>query len=422
MAESRSSSRTRGFSMVEMMVALVFTMVLMAGLAAVFKASLSGFFTSGENISSLRRNRMSLDLLGQDLDTACMYLGDITDPPTFSDANQAFCILPNMPIVGDPFNDNATADQLFFYLDQPLPFEGSLQAGAAGTQRSDAQLVAAAATQVATDTAFTIDCGNSTYANQVVNTPGLEFIFKDTFEQGMVNSNAGSTPTVNGSSVTVNVAGSQTSGITGSGPTGLLKASHMAGSGIVFLLPAQMVRYSVQYLKLDPDATSDSHLIPCLVRDQGNYTSLAGFTPDPTKQQIITENVSRSNGFKVYLSVSPNQIATNNATAWAGLGITTSGLQAWTDSILGTTASTASSLTSQLAVASPNATLPSQDYNWFRSVPTLVRVDVTTQTVKSRTEYGTYDPSTGKATSAYQTLTQSLIFVPRHSGLPMNWD
>jgi len=41
-------------------------------------------------------------------------------------------------------------------------------------------------------------------------------------------------------------------------------------------------------------------------------------------------------------------------------------------------------------------------------------VDLTTRTAASRTEYA----STAN-TSAYKLLSQSLIFVPRHAGLPV---
>jgi len=53
--------------------------------------------------------------------------------------------------------------------------------------------------------------------------------------------------------------------------------------------------------------------------------------------------------------------------------------------------------------------------HWFRSIPTLVRVDVSTRTATQRTEY-----SDTPNTLAYKDLTQSLVFVPRHSGLTMN--
>ena len=81
MAEGVRPPRVIGFSLVELLVALVFTMVLMAGMANVYKASLSAFYTSGESISSSRRNRMSVDLLVEDLNRAGMFLTDLSVPP-----------------------------------------------------------------------------------------------------------------------------------------------------------------------------------------------------------------------------------------------------------------------------------------------------------------------------------------------------
>ena len=127
----------RGFSLVELLVALVFTMTLMAGMANVYKASLSSFYTSGESISHVRRNRMSMDLLADDLNQACMYLADLAVPPATSATMQPFFVWPNMPIEGS--DDPATSDELYFYVDQSLPFEGTLVTGT--TQASTAELV-----------------------------------------------------------------------------------------------------------------------------------------------------------------------------------------------------------------------------------------------------------------------------------------
>lgn len=67
-------SRNAGFSLVELLVAMVFTALLMAGMAKVFQASLGTFYTAGEKMSSARRNRLSLDILYDDLNTAGMFL------------------------------------------------------------------------------------------------------------------------------------------------------------------------------------------------------------------------------------------------------------------------------------------------------------------------------------------------------------
>lgn len=398
MARSLPPRRAAGFSMVEMLVALVFTMVLMAGMASVFKASLSTFFTSGEAMSSVRRNRLSIDLLGQDLDTAMMFLGEgMLTPPSFSTASPGFYILPNMPIVGVPTSpaagDPTSADQLFFYVDQPVPFEPTLVAGIAQGATTNPM-------------SFLVDCqNNAAYASLLA--AGQSFVFMDTFEVGYIGAVAPSA----GNQVTITTAVDPSAGVTGTGSTGIIK-SHVATTRLLVYQPGQMVRYMVQYLRLDPNA-SDGNLIPCLVRDQGAF-STTGFTPSGT-QQIITENVA---AFKVYLSVSPNLVATNDAGAWAGrpatLGAGNTDMAGWNSLILGTTSPDAASITTQLAAANPSAQSPANDALWFRDNPVLVRVDLTTRTAASRTEYA----STAN-TSAYKLLSQSLIFVPRHAGLPV---
>jgi Tfp pilus assembly protein PilW len=383
--------------MVEMLVALVFTMVLMAGMATVFKASLSTLFTSGEALSNVRRNRLSVDLLGQDLDTACMTL-DMTTPPPYSDTCPDFYVLPNMPITGVPASpavgDPTSADQLYFYVDQPLPFQATLHTGFLGPVHLPS---------------LTFDCaGSATYAGMVAS--GQFFVLQDAYEVGAIG-----TTTVTGSQVVVQtVAATNPNGYD---PTGDFIHNHMATSNVLIYQPAQMVRYSVQYLMLNPNA-SDGNLIPCLVRDQGNY-STSGFTATQP-QQIITENVT---GFKVYLSVSPNLVATNDAGAWAG-SPTTQGsgftdMAGWNSLLLGTTSPQAASITTQLAAKAPNAIAPASDPYWFRDNPVLVRVDLTTRTAAQRTEYIGVNNASAATGAAYKLLTQSLIFVPRHSGLPI---
>ncbi|MBL0312622.1 MAG: prepilin-type N-terminal cleavage/methylation domain-containing protein [Holophagaceae bacterium] len=154
-----SSSRTSGFSLVELLVALAFTGILMAGMAKVFKSSLSSFYTSGEILSSARRNRASIDLLYDDLNSAGMYLTSLSAPPAeVSAGSPAFAIVPNQALVppGGP-DDPVAADQLFFYLDQPLAFEGRIKV--AGNSASE--IINVGGVVAATDSEFQVDCGGS---------------------------------------------------------------------------------------------------------------------------------------------------------------------------------------------------------------------------------------------------------------------
>ena len=397
MADPRTSPRSAGFSMVEMLVALIFTMLLMAGMATVFKASLSTFYTAGETTSSARRNRMSIDMLGQDLDTADMYLANVTDAPAIDPLHPPFYILPNMVITGDP-NKN-TADQIFFQVDQPSQFIGTLVAG--GGANSAATVIANGGTLSANnaDNTFIIDCGSATYANQVVANQTLKnqtLIFKDNFDSGLITS---VTTTGTPSQVKVVLGQDTNAAVTGSGSTGLpLKESHVSNSQIQIAQVAQTIRYQIEFLQLDPTTTVG---IPCLVRDQGTYAG-GVFTPN-IPQQIITENVQ---AFKVYLSVNAGQ-------SWAGWQKVYSDLDAgWTNGIV-------PELTTQLTTVVKNGfTGITGNPNWFRSIPTIVRVDLTTRSATQRTEYQPDSSQTN--TAAYKLFTQSLIFLPRHSGLPLD--
>jgi len=413
MAEPRLRARSRGFSLVEMVIAVAFVSILMAGLATVFKASLSTFYTSGEKMSSIRRNRMSVDLLANDLDAACMYLVNLAGPPTFGATNPPFCILPNM-LSSDGSNAAGTmCDELYMYLDQAPAFDGVLNQ--VPTQRSNAQLVAAGPTAMtAADSTYTIECGTALNAAQVV--AGMSIIFKDAWSIEAITSVTPVNGVATNSAVTVVTGPSPLAGILGLGATAFNQFTHIQFSQVVFVQPAQLIKFSVQLLKLDPSAGAP--LVPCLVRDQGSYSAqagkYAGFVTNQN-QQLVAENVQ---GFKVYLSVSSPSAATPTvAQAWAGsdLATTTTGYDSgWTNGILSVDAN---SLDTQVGTVAPNAKLPSANPNWFRSVPTLVRVDLTTRTALKRQEY-----STDNNSLAYKTQTQSLVFVPRHSGLPLDWD
>ncbi|WP_005033773.1 PilW family protein [Holophaga foetida] len=381
----RCTGSACGFSLVELLVALVFTMMLMAGMAAVFKSSLSTFYTSGEKLSSSRRNRMSIDLLSDDLNNAGMYLVDLSTPPSVASTNPPFWINPSKVTDWNGTGVTQGADQLLFYTDEPLPFEGELDM-TGSTSKSAPELVVEEASAAQTDFTYKVDCRESAYAKQVK--VGDLFILKDSWEVGYISS-----VTATGASVTLVAGADPNVGITGRGGSGLpSRANHLDGTRVVFVHPGQMVRYSIERLKLDP-AVPDG--IPCLVRDQGGYAT-GGFTANGTRQ-IITENVS---GFRVYLSA-------DSGNTW--IGGPSYDDKTWADM--------RSALDSQLQTAGRTdykSTASSE--HWFRSIPVLVRVDVTTRTATQRTEFS--DAST--PTLAYKEQTQSLVMVPRHFGLTMN--
>ncbi|HJV48091.1 MAG TPA: prepilin-type N-terminal cleavage/methylation domain-containing protein [Geothrix sp.] len=388
-----------GFSLVELLVAVMFIGILMAGMANVFKSSISTFTTSSEGISSARRNRMSFDLLYDDLNTAGMYLTDLTAPPiNVSLTNPVFYILPNMPIAGATADDPQNADELFFYLDQPLPFEGTLSgtggANLAFTARSAGELANAGVAAAVADNTFSVDCGDPSYANLVK--VGMSFVIKDSWDIMTIDQING----VAGSVVTIHVAANASSAITGVGSSGApSKASHIHNSSVMFYQPAQMVHYYVAMKLYDPQKAAG---IPCLIRDQAPYstTGWAGLAAGSIASSVVAENVS---GFKAYLSA-------NSGAAWVGYG------KSYTGFASGWTSGMRTDLDTQLAASGrADFTTTQGNENWIRDIPVLVRLDITTRTTTKRAEYS----ATPLATAAYKDFTQSLVIVPRHFGLSM---
>ncbi|MEI6566998.1 MAG: hypothetical protein WCR20_09990 [Verrucomicrobiota bacterium] len=391
--------RRNGFSLVELMVALVFTMVLMAGMAKVFQTSLNSFSTTGEMLSSNRRNRGAIDLLHDDLNSAGMFLLDLASPPQQVNAdNPPFYILPEQAIANPGPDGPTTADELYFYLDDPLPFEGNL--GDTTNERSTAELTNLGQAALPDDTIFTVDCKDSSYAAMIQ--VGQAMVFKDFFETRYVQA-----VTQGGSVVTVTTGPAADAGITGISPGGPSRAKHIKDSGVIFFRPAQMVKYSVQFLTLNPQ---DPKGLPCLVREQGNYSS-GGFVS--TSLSIITENVSK---FKVYMAAD-NSVAADSSTTWIGFGKTYSGTgvaSLWTNGMLKDLDAQIGGAGNGRAGYGAGYVLKPSETSWFRQVPILVRVDLTTRTATKRTEF-----ASTAAVAAFKEKTQTLVLVPRHFGLAM---
>jgi hypothetical protein len=286
-------------------------------------------------------------------------------------------------------------------LDEPLPVEGTLLA--VSTQRPAADSVMSGGDIGTQGSTFVVNCSSGEYSKQVEQ--GQVAILKDFWEAVYV-----ANPRASGPTVTFTAGASPSAGVTGSGPSGLpTKANHIPGSAVMFVKPAHMVRYRVVMLPLDPDPERPNG-IPCLVRDQGAYSwdgsgldgDESGVGAAPRSRQIITENVQ---GFKVYLSA-------NGGKEWAGLGLVGTGFTAGWDAGGGIRGL----IDKQLgAVGRPSLQSTRGREHWFREIPTLVRIDLTTKTATKRAEF-----SVGHDEPAHKELTQSLVFVPKHFGLPMN--
>lgn len=408
MPNLRSTSARRGFSLVELLVALVFIGLLMAGMAKIYQSSLNTFYVSGETISSGRRNRVAMDMLYDDLNSAGQYLTNMTVYPTFSATNPGFYIVPNQPFSStDVVAAKAISDQLCLYLDEALPFEGTLMnpngGGATFATTSNADLVASGADVNALDRTMTVKFLTASHAAMVKD--GQYVVFKDQWGPKQIQNVVVSGNTV--SFKPVDQPDNEKGLPTGVNP--LNKDRHYAGNGVfmpptaaspslggapvVFVRAAQMVRYSILPQFLDPSDTTTA--LPCLVREQGTY-SIGGFVPDASLQTIIAENVT---GFKVYLSG-------DGGRTWAGQGLTADDFASgWTNGILAT-------VNTQLASVGLPSAANASDPNWFRETPLMVRVDLTTRSAVKRVENAAV-----ANTAEYRERLQTINMVPRHFGL-----
>ncbi len=401
-----------GFSLVELLIAVLFMGILMAGLANVFKASLGYSIASTEKTSSLRQNRLALEEMFQDLNLAGLTPSALFGPPAGlaswpatcspTSANPPpFCILPNQAYANTNVPGAQTAvnggqyvqavgDQLFLYYDQILPYTST--AGAALLNSSQ-------------DVA-----NNATLATALSAAGTLQLNFTDSTQMASA-ANDFTTSSANGQAmVLMPRAVSQPLTVTALSSTGLATFStgstnaHGVPSGSVvdLIIPAIYIRYSIQPQRLDPSTTVQT---PCLMRDVIPYpTSSAPNWAAPISSTIVAENVT---GFHLGLSA-------NGGQTWVGIdpvtNLLTTANPAWPIST-NTDADTVA-LNAQLAAANANGTVQGSPF-WFRNYPLLVRMDIQTRTMKSRAEYkyNTTDPGD------YNYQTRSVIITPRNFGL-----
>lgn len=361
-----------GFSLVEMLVAIAFTAVLMAGMSKVFKSSLSVFVSSSETVSSNRRNRMALDLLSDDLNLAGLYLTQLDQYPTW--------VQPNNPGFWiEPGADAATPDQLHFAFDDALPIDAQLSlAGATTTSNASLVQSRASLSELSTKILLTTQADQ---ASQIKS--GMYLVFKDTFDVKQID-----LAKVTGGSVEIDIKES-IAGSTGapSGSTGkFYNVVHRDKAPVLIVRPAQQVRYSIQQLVLD--TVKDAPTIPCLVREISNYGTEFKSTEASYSTTIVAENVPN---FKLFLSVD------SGATWLTGTS--------WTDVVTKLNAALA-------AIGRQGYTNITGNAHWYRDIPVLVRIDLTTQTVKAREEY-----ATTPGTLSRKLKNETLVMLPRHFGL-----
>lgn len=394
---NHEQGRQGGFSLVELLVALVFMSVLMAGMAGVFKTSIGTFSATGETISAQHHNRWAFEQISDDISQAGFIFPDRALPERIlSGSESLFSVTPNQTVTArrvsdtNPAaveNETITYDVFQFFMDVPLPVQGtwaSTNAAGEGLDASGAPISTPADREKGV-IEFTMGNYTDLQAGDIE-------VICDSGENGTWEHPIITTPT--STTISFDMTQAAMDAYTSTSMTSGVMLSHPAGAPIYFVRPAQLVRYSVRALALDPGNTNVR--TPCLVRQQASYPATTSATVDWTNvaAQIVAENVS---GFRIDLSFDGGATWCRPTTA----PITWSTFSANADTTLANKGLTGF----QSITGTANRA-------WFRNIPCLIRVDLTTRTAVRREEF-----SATTGSRAWKTRTQTLMISPRNFGL-----
>lgn len=380
----------RGFSLVELLVALVFTAILMAGMASVFKSSVQTYTAVNETMGAQRTNRWALDQISDDISQLGFVFPDRPLPSfILTGAESLFSIIPGGAVAGvarvsdtNPAATQAevvTADALQFFTDVPLAVSGLWSADTTGFDPNPGGVPTAPPASAAIT--FNLGAYSDLKADDVM-------VILDSGENGNWEHPliaGGANPVVFETDATK--IANYTSGLVSPG----IALPHKAGVPVYFIRPAQLVRYAVQAVALDP--SNSAVQLPCLVRQQTDYPTAGSVTWANVPTQIIAENVE---GFRVDMSF-------DGGTTWArttGSPTTWAGIQANANTQLSTA-----------GLPTLNSITDPANPDWFRGINCLIRVDITTRAPIRREEY-----SATAGARAYRTRTQTLMISPRNFG------
>ena len=389
MCESSDPRRDEGFSLVEMMVALVFLSLLMVGMLRVFSSSLASFMANNETLGVQRNTRWGLNQLQEQVLEAG-FLFPLRPAPGGLMAGSSFQPPLLMQSTGyTPEGATAPVDELQAVMDIPLNVQGTSTAAiAVGDVAFTATIPSGAAAVEAGDLVLIEDAG-------------AEF--------PTVSSVTGS-----GSTVTINLKATESSGIdpvTGTpvnfmSPTGGFKNAHLAGMPFTVIRPNQVVRFTVVPRNLDPGDPGAS--VPCLVRQSRTLVPgeiwAPGLSTPAANEQVLLENVT---GFAVDWSIDGgrNWLRATGGDSWAGI-------RAVLDSAM-TAPGTSPYIRQSGGVNNPSLPM------WTLYTPILVRIDLATRSVMQRTEFNmAYNPASPQA--AYRTRRETLMLSPRNFGIGLN--
>ncbi|MDE2105660.1 MAG: prepilin-type N-terminal cleavage/methylation domain-containing protein [Patescibacteria group bacterium] len=399
--------RTQGFSLIELLVALVFISFLMAGMLRIYGSAIQGFATANETIKAQRDNRWAMDTVQDDLQSAGYFYPVrpviSTVDNVDSSAQNPVLILPGQTMTNKfiadpnnpaatPTNETITYDELDYLTDQVLPLTATLSA---------------------TPTDSTHISVTATYGDlSLIHTGDFALILDAPYPGNVMDIVVIGGGPYSGSSGTLSLNVSQLQDPnTGAflGAYGSLRSLyHQPGTTVVFIRPYQVVRYALLPMALDP--ANPLATVPCLVRDQANYPSDGSRIAWPA----ATADSSALTAAGVTRTVAAENVIGLRFDMSANLG------QSWVRAAdWPTTQANLNAQLASLAAANPGVGYVSttQDPShrlWYRYAPVLFRVDLTTRTVVRRAEYNTATSST--PTLAYRTRTQTLFVQPRNFG------
>lgn len=352
-----NSSSANGFSMVELLVALSLTGILMAGMAQVFKSTISSFYQSGDALSSQRRGRWAFARLEDDL-RMLGHTDGFKDMPT-NVSQVPFRIVPggtadipldsveffcNIPVEENRLKSDIAADNMEMILEPSRTSNTAIQAGdwflLKDGMHSEKGFFASAPLDDGSVSLMSIEA--------LQDMPGVR--------HGLMN-----------------------------GATGRFVHQHKAGAVLSVLRPMQMIQYSIKDLKMDPDASAP--MTPCLIRRQVAYDPSGGEIPwESIEHTLVAENVS---SLQVDMSV-------DGGSTWSREGKTS-----WGDMVL--KANETLPVTNQIA----------DSQFWFKKIPILLKVQLHTRSAIQRVEY-----SKQADRLEYQKRSLVMMIAPRNCGLP----
>lgn len=373
----------QGFSLIEMLVAVMFIGFLTAGMLRVYSTNLAGFQRVNDTIASQRRGRWALASLQDDV-ASIGYFGYVGfNSPSegrysvVSGTQEPFMLLPSpTPVIvtgPNPASPGALVtaplvpnpDELQFVGDVPLPIQADLS--------------------TVTSAGLTLSLKSGSLSD--LRSGDIVAILDTNFEQFFISGASGNAVTADLVATTQHQSMGGAYSVTAPGTK-----THIAGVPLAFYRPSVVTRYSIQARAWDP--SNPAITIPCLVRQQTAYPadgSLIAWAAVPV--EVIAENIE---GFRVDCSF-------DGGTTWIRTGAAN-----W-DAIVGRITTALASL-GATGVPARNATNPL----WFRSYPFLIRMDVVSRSAAPRAENSDV---TGQA--AYVRRTQTLMVSPRNFGLPL---